>query len=1514
TATPTSGSLVVDVNGDNAITVTATDVSGNTSAAATQTLVIDTIAPSVIISTETLNTYLTVQLEAIDKLNGSDYEPRITAVGSTGEYVVTWHGEDSAGDFSIFVQKFNADGSITNNAPVQLEAIGKNNGFDGGPQITAVGSTGEYVVTWHGEDSAGDFSIFVQKFNADGTIGGNAPVQLEAIDKLGETDSSPQITAVGSMGEYVVTWQGSENDNSIFVQKFNADGTITGNTPVQLEAIEIAAWLDERPQVTAVGSTGEYVVTWQGQDSEGDVSIFVQKFNANGTITNNAPVQLEAIEYADGEDLYPQVAAVGSAGEYVVTWQGMDSDFDESIFVQKFTVNGTIGSNAPVQLEAIGNSGGFDHQPQVTAVGNNGDFVVTWYGFDTNSEDSVFVQKFDADGTVTDNVPVQLDVVENVVGGNYDPQITAVGSDGEYMVTWAGVDSEGDLSIFVQKFNANGTITDNTPVQLEAIGNATANDTLPQITAVGSAGEFVVSWSGYDSDSGADPSIFVQKFSASGEMVNPIKFTTSDVISVQSSDVGTAYLVSSSVTVNSLADITTAAGNLWNSVVIATADQDVSIAATGLASGTYYVYSADAAGNLSTQASDVVTLVPSISSVSIDDGNYKVGDDALVTVTAVDDVTGLTLSGHFNGQGLTNISDNNDGTYTGTYTVVEGDTDVADLADVNTHLILANSDGITSSPTTTVTLSGESIDTTAPSVIISTETLKTYLTVQLDAIDREDGNDLVPQVTAVGSAGEYVVTWQGSDSEGDDSIFVQKFNADSTIGSNSLVQLEAIGKVLGHDASPQITGVGSAGEYVVTWHGVDSEDDYSIFVQKFNADGTIGSNTPVQLEAIEKLEGADISPQITAVGSTGEYVVTWQGIDSENDSSIFVQKFNDDGTITNNVAVKLEAIGNTARNDQQPQITSVGSDGEYVVTWSGRDSDSAYSDDYSIFVQKFNADGTVGSNVPVQLEATGNAAKTDEHPQVTSVGSEGEYVVVWFGEDSDSGNDYSIFVQKFDANGTIGSNAPVQLEAIGYAGGDDRYPQVTAVGSTGEYVVAWSGGDSDFDDSIFVQKFNSNGTITDNAPVQLEAIELSYGNDSDVQITAVGNLGEYVVTWFGNDSDSLNDFSIFVQKFNADGTTDGHTPVQLEAIGNLTGIDEDPQITAVGSAGEFVVSWSGRDSGADFSIFVQKFSAEGTLIDPVKFTTSDMISVQSSEVGTAYLVSSNVTVNSLADITTAANNLWNSVVISTADQDVSIAATGLENGTYYVYSADAAGNLSTQASDVVTLVPEISSVSIDDGNYKVGDDALVTVTAVDDVTGLTLSGSFNGQDLTNITDNNDGTYTGTYTVVEGNAVVADLADVNTHLILANSDGIESSATTIVTLSGENIDARAPDLINPILGGGEPFSINDGSFSVSKFLGLTLSFDESIMIGTGNIWLVDGFDSSRNQTVDVESNAGQLTISGSELTITLATALTGSNYHLEIDDGAITDLSGNNYAGIDDSTTFNFVTEGSASSF
>ena len=166
---------------------------------------------------------------------------------------------------------------------------------------------------------------------------------------------------------------------------------------------------------------------------------------------------------------------------------------------------------------------------------------------------------------------------------------------------------------------------------------------------------------------------------------------------------------------------------------------------------------------------------------------------------------------------------------------------------------------------------------------------------------------------------------------------------------------------------------------------------------------------------------------------------------------------------------------------------------------------------------------------------------------------------------------------------------------------------------------------------------------------------------------------------------------------------------------------------------------------------------------------------------------------------------------------------------------DAAGNVGT-ITEVVSLSgesidansPTIASVEITDGAYIVDGVVGITITAADkfnDIMGLTLSSnSFNGGSLGAVTDNNDGTYTTSYTVVEGHADVADGGDVVVALGFTDAAGNVGAITEVVSLSGESIDANSPTIAS--------VEITDGAYIVDGVVGITITVADKFNDITG----------------------------------------------------------------------------------
>jgi methionine-rich copper-binding protein CopC len=107
-----------------------------------------------------------------------------------------------------------------------------------------------------------------------------------------------------------------------------------------------------------------------------------------------------------------------------------------------------------------------------------------------------------------------------------------------------------------------------------------------------------------------------------------------------------------------------------------------------------------------------------------------------------------------------------------------------------------------------------------------------------------------------------------------------------------------------------------------------------------------------------------------------------------------------------------------------------------------------------------------------------------------------------------------------------------------------------------------------------------------------------------------------------------------------------------------------------------------------------------------------------------------------------------------------------------------------------------------------------------------------------------------------------------------------------------------------------FSPADNATGVGVAANLVINFSEAIQKGTGNLVLKKLSDNSVVETIAV--TAANVTVSGSQLTINPTADLgKGTDYYVEIANGAIKDIAGNNYAGITGNSTWNFKTQGTA---
>ncbi|MGB1061059.1 MAG: hypothetical protein ACPGZU_13065, partial [Ketobacter sp.] len=435
-------------------------------------------------------------------------------------------------------------------------------------------------------------------------------------------------------------------------------------------------------------------------------------------------------------------------------------------------------------------------------------------------------------------------------GSDIAPQITALDSSGNYVVTWVGEDVSGTERIYVQLFGAGGeAIAELQVLEPDATRISEYYAAAPHVLSVGSSGEYLVVWHSADSVSGSN--INIQAFNADGSL----KRAVTQVEGVNTSGAVNQYPVVAAVGTEGAYVLawfgpTSGSGykNIWVQPMNADGSTNGPVTELGNTSGFFES-----------------NRYPTITATGTE-GDYAVvwtgtdpdgGDSIYVQAFSADNRTkGTTVL-------LEAVGVGNDHDYRPT---------IASVGSAGNYVVAW--DGHSSSPAGPTNLYVQ---------LFGSDGKPLGATQVLDG----SGFDYMGDVVSLGNDGSYVVVWSGSSLY---SVFVQRFDSEGNL-VGSQTRLDGY---ISYDRTPQVTTIGDDGAFVVVWFGHDEQGDYSIYVQRFSADGS-KNGAIQQLEASDYLLGNDTNPQVSALGEEGRFVVTWSGIDSNGDSSVFVQEFDEEG-------------------------------------------------------------------------------------------------------------------------------------------------------------------------------------------------------------------------------------------------------------------------------------------------------------------------------------------------------------------------------------------------------------------------------------------------------------------------------------------------------------------------------------------------------------------------------------------------------------------------------------------
>ena len=321
----------------------------------------------------------------------ADQENPTVAINAAGDFVVIWESLDvNTGDFGIYSQRYNADGT-RQGGETQINTTILDD--QSSPKI-AMNGDGNSVVVWENTDQNGDINIYARRFSADGSpSGSNFRVNSVAISNA----TSGIVPAVGmdSAGNFTVAWESfdeTNGDEDIYARRYDSSDTALGaEFRVNTEIGD-----DQMAPALAMNSAGDFIVAWQSaaQDADGSTGIYAQRYDATGTALGGE----FRVNTTTANEQTAVTAAMNTAGDVILAWQSaaQDSDGSTGTYAQRYDATGTaLGAEFRVNTEVSN-----DQTAPAAAMNAAGDLVMTWESMvqDGNGK-GIYAQRYDATGT-----------------------------------------------------------------------------------------------------------------------------------------------------------------------------------------------------------------------------------------------------------------------------------------------------------------------------------------------------------------------------------------------------------------------------------------------------------------------------------------------------------------------------------------------------------------------------------------------------------------------------------------------------------------------------------------------------------------------------------------------------------------------------------------------------------------------------------------------------------------------------------------------------------------------------------------------------------------------------------------------------------------------------------------------------------------------------------------------------------------------------------------------------------
>ena len=352
--------------------------------------------------------------------------PAIAHNTTNDEYMLAWQADvGTDGEYEIFAQRLTNNGTPTGGV-VQVSAVGTTNDTTRVAQRPAIAYNSvqnQYLIVWQADDD--DFGLADDEWEIFGQRLDNAGTLLDTtfrISDMGSTDGdasysalSPTIAYNTTNDQYLVVWQGDDNEDGLVNNEFEIfgqllqglDGTQVHDNDFQISGmggLGDSNFSARHPAVAYNSTANDYLVVWQGDDNiaplvDNEIEIFGRRVSPL-SIPQGIDTRLTNMG-TDGDITFaaqrPALAYNPSLNQYLLVWAGNDgsggmNNEELEIFGQLLdATNNTIGS--AFRLSDMGTDGDTIYtafNPKVTYSTANQQYLVVWRGDDTTLADNAF--------------------------------------------------------------------------------------------------------------------------------------------------------------------------------------------------------------------------------------------------------------------------------------------------------------------------------------------------------------------------------------------------------------------------------------------------------------------------------------------------------------------------------------------------------------------------------------------------------------------------------------------------------------------------------------------------------------------------------------------------------------------------------------------------------------------------------------------------------------------------------------------------------------------------------------------------------------------------------------------------------------------------------------------------------------------------------------------------------------------------------------------------------------------